>query len=179
MAKQRAEAQSKTHPVRSKAPQSRAADLDRLIHEPIRLGIVSALAVNETMTFNELKELLKTTDGNLSVHARKLEEGQYLACEKYFEGRLPKTEYRLTAAGRRRQVALSRASTLAARLDALSPLAVLGRGYAVCWNAARTSIIRSASAVASGDTVHVRLAEGEITCDVRQEHDARRLKPEA
>lgn len=86
---------------KARAAQSRAADLDRLIHEPIRLGIVSALAVNETMTFNELKDLLKTTDGNLSVHARKLEEGQYIACEKYFEGRVPKTEYRLSAAGRK------------------------------------------------------------------------------
>ena len=75
--------------------------LDRLIHERLRLGIVSALAVNETMTFNELKDLLKTTDGNLSVHARKLEEAQYIGCEKYFEGRVPKTEYRLTSAGRR------------------------------------------------------------------------------
>src|SRR5213595_1977747 len=85
-------------------PQSlrrRAANLDRLIHEPIRLGIVSALAVNDTMSFNQLKELLKTTDGNLSVHARKLEEAQYVGCEKYFEGRLPKTEYRLTSAGRK------------------------------------------------------------------------------
>ena len=102
MAKHRAEAHSKTQPVRVKAAaQSRAADLDRLIHEPIRLGIVSALAVNDTMTFNDLKGLLKTTDGNLSVHARKLEEGQYISCEKYFEGRLPKTEYRLTSGGRR------------------------------------------------------------------------------
>ena len=99
MARQRAEA--KTHAVKARAAQSRAADLDRLIHEPIRLGIVSALAVNEKMTFNDLKGLLRTTDGNLSVHARKLEEGQYIACEKYFEGRLPKTEYRLTASGRR------------------------------------------------------------------------------
>ena len=101
MARQRAEAQHKTNATKTRPAQSRAADLDRLIHEPIRLGIVSALAVNETMTFNELKELLKTTDGNLSVHARKLEEGQYIGCEKYFEGRLPKTEYRLTTAGRR------------------------------------------------------------------------------
>src|SRR3989441_6203811 len=92
---------SKPQSLRSRAAQSRAANLDRLIHEPIRLGIVSALAVNDTMTFNELKELLRTTDGNLSVHARKLEEGQYIACEKYFQGRLPKTEYKLTAAGRR------------------------------------------------------------------------------
>ena len=97
----KAEAHAKPQSVRSRPAQSRAADLDRLIHEPIRLGIVSALAVNETMTFNELKELLKTTDGNLSVHARKLEEAQYIACAKYFQGRMPKTEYRLTAAGRR------------------------------------------------------------------------------
>ena len=84
MAKHRAEAHSKTQPVRVKAAaQSRAADLDRLIHEPIRLGIVSALAVNDTMTFNDLKGLLKTTDGNLSVHARKLEEGQVLCNTKY------------------------------------------------------------------------------------------------
>ena len=101
MARQRAEAQHKVNTTKTRPAQSRAADLDRLIHEPIRLGIVSALAVNETMTFNALKELLRTTDGNLSVHARKLEEGQYISCEKYFEGRLPKTEYRLTAAGRR------------------------------------------------------------------------------
>jgi DNA-binding HxlR family transcriptional regulator len=86
---------------RSRPVQSRAADLDRLIHEPIRLGIVSALAVNETLTFNDLKNLLRTTDGNLSVHARKLEEAQYVACEKFFEGRVPKTEYRLTASGRK------------------------------------------------------------------------------
>ena len=102
MARHRAEAQThKTQPAKSRPAQSHAANLDRLIHEPVRLGIVSALAVNETMTFNELKDLLKTTDGNLSVHARKLEEGQYIACEKYFQGRLPKTEYKLTAAGRR------------------------------------------------------------------------------
>lgn len=77
------------------------ADLDRLIHERVRLAIVSALAVNELLTFNNLKELLKTTDGNLSVHARKLEEAGYVACKKYFDGRTPKTEYRLTVAGRR------------------------------------------------------------------------------
>lgn len=81
--------------------QRAALDLDRLIHERIRLGIVSALAVNEHLSFNDLKRLLKTTDGNLSVHARKLEEAGYVTCEKYFEGRLPKTEYRLTGAGRR------------------------------------------------------------------------------
>lgn len=74
--------------------------LDRLIHERIRLGIVSALAVNECLSFNDLKKLLKTTDGNLSVHARKLEQAQYVTCSKYFEGRLPKTEYRLTPIGR-------------------------------------------------------------------------------
>ena len=102
MAKQnKAEASTKPQSARAKPAQNRAATLDRLIHEPIRLGIVSALAVNETSSFNELKELLKTTDGNLSVHARKLEEGQYISCEKYFEGRVPKTEYRLTVSGRR------------------------------------------------------------------------------
>jgi len=77
------------------------ANLDRLIHERIRLGIVSALAVNRSLTFNELKALLKTTDGNLSVHARKLEEADYIVCTKSFDGRLPKTEYRLVAGGRR------------------------------------------------------------------------------
>ena len=75
--------------------------LDRLIHERLRLGILSALAANERMTFNELKAALRTTDGNLSVHARKLEEAAYVVCEKSFDGRVPKTEYRLTAAGRR------------------------------------------------------------------------------
>ena len=83
--------------AREAAPQ----DLDRLIHERMRLGIVSALAVNRSLTFNELKALLKTTDGNLSVHARKLEEAEYIVCTKSFEGRLPKTEYRLTASGRK------------------------------------------------------------------------------
>ena len=74
--------------------------LDRLIHERMRLGIVSALAVNESLTFNDLKRLLDTTDGNISVHARKLEEADYITCEKSFEGRMPKTEYRLTDHGR-------------------------------------------------------------------------------
>ena len=78
-----------------------AADLDRVIHERMRLAIVSALAVNESLTFNDLKQLLNTTDGNLSVHARKLEEAQYVVCNKFFEGRMPKTVYRLTASGRR------------------------------------------------------------------------------
>jgi DNA-binding HxlR family transcriptional regulator len=87
--------------VRSATAQPVSASLDRLIHERIRLGIVSALAVNRSLTFNELKALLKTTDGNLSVHARKLEEADYIVCTKSFDGRLPKTEYRLTAAGRR------------------------------------------------------------------------------
>ena len=75
--------------------------LDRLIHERIRLGIVSALAVNDTLTFGDLKQLLGATDGNLSVHARKLEEAHYITCTKSFEGRLPKTVYRLSPAGRR------------------------------------------------------------------------------
>jgi DNA-binding HxlR family transcriptional regulator len=97
----KAEAHARPQPLRNRPVQSRAADLDRLIHEPIRLGIVSALAVNDAMTFNELKDLLKTTDGNLSVHARKLEDGQYINCDKYFEGRVPRTEYRLTNTGRR------------------------------------------------------------------------------
>jgi DNA-binding MarR family transcriptional regulator len=79
---------------------SEALDLDRLIHERMRLAIVSALAVNERLGFTELRQLLDTTDGNLSVHARKLEEAGYVQCEKSFEGRTPRTEYRLTAAGR-------------------------------------------------------------------------------
>jgi DNA-binding HxlR family transcriptional regulator len=87
--------------VRSASPQPVSESLDRLIHERIRLGIVSALAVNRSLTFNELKALLKTTDGNLSVHARKLEEADYVVCTKSFDGRLPKTEYRLTAPGRK------------------------------------------------------------------------------
>ena len=76
-------------------------ELDRLIHERMRLAIVSSLAVNDSLSFNELKRLLATTDGNLSVHARKLEDAGYIACTKSFEGRVPRTEYRLTAAGRR------------------------------------------------------------------------------
>jgi DNA-binding HxlR family transcriptional regulator len=76
-------------------------ELDRLIHERMRLAIVSALAVNESLTFNELKRLLETTDGNLSVHARKLEEAAYIVCTKSFDGRVPRTEYRLSPAGRR------------------------------------------------------------------------------
>lgn len=77
-----------------------APELDRLIHERVRLAIVSALAVNESLVFNELKEMLGLTDGNLSVHARKLEEAGYLECSKSFEGRMPRTSFRLTAEGR-------------------------------------------------------------------------------
>jgi DNA-binding transcriptional ArsR family regulator len=76
-------------------------DFDRLIHERIRLGIVSALAANESLSFHDLKSLLSTTDGNLSVHARKLEEAKYIVCEKFFEGRVPKTVYRLSPLGRK------------------------------------------------------------------------------
>ena len=76
-----------------------AQDLDRVIHERMRLGIVSALAANDSLTFNEMKRLLETTDGNISVHARKLEEAGYISCTKSFDGRIPKTEYRLTPAG--------------------------------------------------------------------------------
>ncbi len=75
-------------------------NLDRIIHEHMRLGIVSALAVNDSLTFNELKKLLQTSDGNLSVHARRLEEAEYVTCTKSFEGRMPKSEYSLTPAGR-------------------------------------------------------------------------------
>lgn len=80
---------------------SDAPPLDRLIHQPVRLAIVSSLAVNESLTFADLKSLLDLTDGNLSVHARKLEEEGYLECTKGFEGRVPRTEYRLTDRGRR------------------------------------------------------------------------------
>ena len=76
-------------------------ELDRVIHERLRLGIVSALAINDSLSFNDLRRLLKTTDGNLSVHARKLEEARYIACHKFFESRIPRTEYRLTPTGRR------------------------------------------------------------------------------
>ena len=87
---------ARRQPVETKIP-----DFDRVIHEKTRLAIVSALAVNPTLTFNELKAILKTSDGNVSVHTRKLEEANYLTCRKSFEGRVPKTEYSLTAAGRR------------------------------------------------------------------------------
>lgn len=82
------------------APHS-AHEIDRMIHERLRLGIISALAVNDSLTFNELKHTVKTTDGNLSVHARKLEDAGYVNCSKTFAGRTPKTEYSLTPAGRR------------------------------------------------------------------------------
>ena len=85
-------------PAREK---SAAPNLDRLIHERLRLGIISALAANESLTFSELKNLMNTTDGNLSVHARKLEEAGYVTPTKSFEGRMPRTDYRLTTAGRK------------------------------------------------------------------------------
>jgi len=94
----------KTSPAavpRRQPAQTEIPDFDRLIHEKTRLGIVSALAVNPSLTFNELKGVLKTTDGNVSVHARKLEDAGYLTCRKSFQGRMPRTEYTLTAAGRR------------------------------------------------------------------------------
>lgn len=83
------------------ASESAAANLDRLIHERTRLAIISALAVNTSLTFNELKDLLRVSDGNLSVHARKLEDAGYIICTKSFAGRLPKTEFRLASSGRR------------------------------------------------------------------------------
>jgi DNA-binding MarR family transcriptional regulator len=91
------EKQQRSAPAR----ETPAVSLDRLIHERTRLGIISALAVNDSLTFNELKQLLGATDGNVSVHARKLEDAGYVGCTKSFAGRVPKTEYRLTAAGRR------------------------------------------------------------------------------
>jgi len=103
-AKRLSKAETATRPLRLESPLP-PAKLDRLIHEQIRLGIVSALATQPTLTFGELKRILSTTDGNLSVHARKLEEAQYIACEKVFDGKLPKTEFRLTSEGR---AALSR-----------------------------------------------------------------------
>ena len=92
---------SRPAPEPKRAPALELPQLDRLIHERIRLGIVSALATNQSLSFKDLKRILKTTDGNLSVHARKLEEADYISCLKYFEARVPRTEYRLTAAGRR------------------------------------------------------------------------------
>jgi DNA-binding MarR family transcriptional regulator len=86
--------------ARSRPVRAASQELDRLIHERVRLAILSALAVNDTLSFNDLKTLLGTTDGNLSVHARKLEDAGYVECEKSFQGRLPRTEYRLAPAGR-------------------------------------------------------------------------------
>jgi len=90
-------------PLRSErggAPETAPADFDRIIHERVRLGIVSALAVNDSLSFNELKSMLRATDGNLSVHARRLEEAGYVDCRKTFHGRVPRTEFRITIAGR-------------------------------------------------------------------------------
>ncbi len=108
MAKQNALLQDRVRKPRPAAPpaagkkeEASAVTLDRLIHERLRLGIVSALAVNDSLSFSDLKKLLNTTDGNLSIHARKLEDAQYVTCTKSFEERMPRTEYRLTAAGRR------------------------------------------------------------------------------
>lgn len=84
-----------------RAAREEALGLDRLIHERMRLAIVSALAVNESLSFNELKRLLETTDGNLSVHARKLEDAGYIECTKGFEGRMPRTEYRISERGKK------------------------------------------------------------------------------
>ena len=95
------EATERLRGVRGHAVDTDPLALDRLIHERIRLGIVSALAVNESLSFNDLKKLLRTTDGNLSVHARKLEDAGYIACTKSFEGRVPHTDCRITATGRR------------------------------------------------------------------------------
>lgn len=83
------------------APEKTAVRVDRIVHERLRLGILSALAVNDSLTFNELKRLMDTSDGNLSVHARKLEEAGYVSCAKSFEGRVPRTEYKLTSPGRK------------------------------------------------------------------------------
>jgi DNA-binding MarR family transcriptional regulator len=99
--KSSARRERKPQPSPLATPVAGAPKLDRLIHERLRLGILSALSVNDSLTFNELKKMLDTTDGNLSVHARKLEEAGYVGCNKSFEGRVPRTDYRLTAAGKR------------------------------------------------------------------------------
>lgn len=101
LGRQREKADVRAGRVEGQAAALSPLGLDRLIHERLRLGIVSALAANESLTFNDLKRLLNTTDGNLSVHARKLEDAEYIVCAKSFEGRIPRTEYRLTAAGRK------------------------------------------------------------------------------
>jgi DNA-binding HxlR family transcriptional regulator len=94
-------ASQRLHGIRGDEVRHGPLELDRLIHERMRLAIVSSLAVNQSLSFNELKRLLETTDGNLSVHARKLEEANYIVCTKSFEGRVPRTEYRLSGVGRR------------------------------------------------------------------------------
>jgi len=96
----KAPSRARLQPVIQRVTSPAVDAVDRLIHERIRLGIVSALAVNQQLSFSDLKKLLNTTDGNLSVHARKLELAGYIACKKYFDGRTPKTDYRLTPAGR-------------------------------------------------------------------------------
>src|SRR5207249_12207225 len=119
-------------PTVKRAP-TKLPDLDRLIHERVRLGIVSALAANESLSFADLKRLLEATDGNLSVHARKLEEAGYIACAKRFEGRVPRTEFRLTRTGRD---ALTR---YLSHLDALVRWARKGPG----WPVARKGPVRA------------------------------------
>lgn len=94
-------AKSAKRATRGETVEQAIPNLDRVIHERMRLGIASALAVNGPLTFNQLKKFLQTTDGNLSVHARRLEDAKYIECAKTFEGRMPKTEYRLTTAGRK------------------------------------------------------------------------------
>ncbi len=96
-----AKSRASSRSAQAKRAAEKAPELDGLIHERMRLGIVSALAANESLTFSELKEMLKTTDGNVSVHARKLEDADYISCAKSFVGRMPKTTYRLTEKGRR------------------------------------------------------------------------------
>lgn len=95
-----AKASQRLKGIRGDAARNGPLELDRLIHERMRLAIVSALAVNRSLSFNELKGLLDTTDGNLSVHARKLEDARYVVCTKSFEGRVPRTEFRLSQLGR-------------------------------------------------------------------------------
>jgi DNA-binding MarR family transcriptional regulator len=92
---------TRSHVARPRLPHSEFPDFDPLIHERVRLGILTALSINDFLSFNDLKRVLKTTDGNVSVHARKLEDAGHVYCKKFFEGRVPRTEYRLTAAGRR------------------------------------------------------------------------------
>jgi len=96
-----ASAKNSTPRSTSKSAQVPTAELDRLIHDRVRLGILSALAADASLSFSELKQVLKATDGNLSVHARKLEDAGYVECRKRFEGRTPRTEYALTPKGRK------------------------------------------------------------------------------